>query len=92
MTENELKHAVLRIARLNGWMQYNQPQRAMRSAGDHGFPDLVLARGGRAVFMELKTEVGLQTALQHAWSQELPNYHLIRPRDLASGLVNEVLA
>ncbi len=84
MTEAELKQAVLRIARLNGWMyHYAAQNRIVRPQKDFvGFPDIVLARDGQVLFMELKQDDGAQSPGQVAWQGHLPAYHVIRPRDL----------
>ena len=91
MTENELKHQILRIARLNGWMQHNDGQsRVMHKSGDDGYPDLTLARDGRVIWIECKTETGMQSSGQRAWQMMLPNYHLVRPSQMR--LVMDLLA
>ena len=94
MTEAELKVAVLRIARLNGWMwHYAAQSRIVRPQKDFlGYPDLTLARDGEVLFIELKQDDGYQSAGQVAWASALPAYHVIRPRDLTGGRVLELLA
>ena len=84
MTENELKVAVKRHARLQGWavqdMAQNRPCRPVKGEAK-GYPDLTLARDGEVLWMELKTDDGMQTSEQRFWQTILPAYHLIRPRD-----------
>ena len=98
MTENELKGYVLATARANGWLQHNDGQRRNGNAGDHGFPDLVLARDGEVLFLELKQQNGKLSQDQVDWSMALPSnsgpvhYEVIRPSDLARGRVDELLA
>ncbi len=92
MTENELKHQVLRHARLNGWAVYHVPQTTMRNGGGKGYPDLTLARDREVLWIELKQDIGEQTAEQYMWSMALPAYHLIRPKDWRSGRVHELLS
>ncbi len=94
MTENELKHQILRIARLNGWMVFHmsqsKPSRPVRIQGDAtsaGYPDLTLARDGQVIWMELKQDKAMQSPSQYAWQVALPNYHLIRPGDLDAVMV-----
>jgi len=81
VTENELKHAILRHARLMGWAVYHVPQRTMLNGGGKGYPDLTLARDKEVVWIEVKADGGMQTSEQRFWELALPAYHLIRPRD-----------
>lgn len=46
-------------------------------SGDKGFPDFVLARNGRIIFAELKTEHGKLSPEQGAWMQELGDLALV---------------
>jgi predicted type IV restriction endonuclease len=95
VTENELKHAVLRVARLNGWAVYSPAQnRVVRpdKGGSSGYPDLTCARDKEVLFIELKQDGGMQTSDQYAWELALPAYHVIRPKDLDAGRVHELLA
>ena len=63
--------------------------------GDAGFPDVVLARNGRAFAFELKSERGRLTPEQEAWGDELTgprgvstlDYAVIRPSQLDDVLV-----
>jgi hypothetical protein len=82
MTENELKHIVLRFARLRGWTVYHVPQATMHNGGGRGYPDLTCARDGRVIWLELKSDEGRQTAEQYGWQMALPAYHVIRPKDV----------
>jgi hypothetical protein len=92
MTENTLKQAVLKVARERGWHVYHVPQSTIKSAGDHGFPDLVCARVGEVRYIELKREQGALTPEQMEWMHHLPGVIVIRPSDLDSGRVLQVLA
>ena len=100
MTENELKHAVLVMARAAGWAvqhtSQSKPRRPVRGTANGtapGFPDLCLARDGEVIFMELKQQHESPTPEQFAWAAALGRgWHLIRPSDLASGRVAELLA
>ena len=92
MTENELKRAVLEIAYRQGWAVYHVPQSTMRNGGGRGYPDLTCARDGEVVWMELKQQDGIVASWQQAWHTALPHCHVIRPSDLSSGRVAELLA
>lgn len=98
MTESELAGHLKKIAKRNGWLQHNDGIRKNGNAGDHGFPDFVLARDGEVLFLELKRQDGALTSEQILWSLALPSnsgpirYEVIRPSDLARGRVDELLA
>jgi predicted type IV restriction endonuclease len=94
MTEAELKAYVKRLARMNGWrvMESKQNRIVRPPKGDsNGFPDLVLARDKEVLFIELKTDDGILSSEQYAWSLILPGYCVIRPKHLDNRLV-ELLA
>jgi len=62
MTEDELLAAILDAAKYLGWRAYHvRNSKAGIIQGDAGFPDLVLARKGRVLFVELKSEKGKLT-------------------------------
>jgi hypothetical protein len=92
VTEAEFMGAVIDLARLRGWRLHHQrPARTAngwRSAiiGDQGFPDLVLARAGRLVVAELKTERGRLGPGQALWLDLLAaagaEVHVWRPVDM----------
>jgi hypothetical protein len=92
MTENQLKAAVLKVARERGWHVYHVPQSTIKSAGDHGFPDIVCARTGEVRYIELKVERGVLSHDQLQWMHHLPGVIVLRPSDLDSGRVDMVLA
>ena len=92
MTENELKQAVLELARRGGWAVYHVPQARIRNGGGAGYPDLTLARDGEVVWIELKQERTQPTVQQLAWAAALGRaWHLLRPSDLESGRAAELL-
>lgn len=82
-TEKEWSQTVYDAARLLGWRAY----RVLRSRGSTpGVPDLMLLRGDRLCFAELKTEKGTPTAAQLEWLAELSEVagvetYLWRPSD-----------
>lgn len=78
MTERDLQAWVIVLARLLGWrVAHFRPARTAHGwrtpvAGDGaGFPDLVLVRGERMLFRELKTERGKLRPEQEAWLSAL---------------------
>ena len=68
VTEKEFQQTVVDFARLRGWRTYHTHD-SRRS--DAGFPDLVMVRGDRLVFAELKTEKGRLSAAQEQWREAL---------------------
>lgn len=92
MTEDELLLAITQAATLLGWRWTHSRRSDLALVmGQPGFPDLVLARGGRVLFLELKTESGVLTTDQRGWLEAIdggpdqpgrPLALLVRPRDL----------
>ncbi len=68
LTEAELQQKITDRAELLGWMVYHTYD-SRRSAA--GFPDLVLARAGRVLFVEVKAEKGRLSVTQAKWLSEL---------------------
>ncbi len=68
ITEAQWQETVTEYATTRGWLWYH-PNLSLRD--EAGFPDLVLVRGGRVLFVELKTERGRLRAEQVAWLQAL---------------------
>lgn len=67
-SEASLQRAIIDLARATGWLVYHTHD-SRHSA--KGFPDLVLLRGDRVIFAELKTDVGRLTAEQLRWLDAL---------------------
>ncbi len=67
-TEKQFQQAVVDFGRALGWRVFH-PFDARHS--EDGFPDLTLARRGRLVFAELKTQNGRVKPEQPAWLAEL---------------------
>ena len=63
-TEKQFQRAVMDFARLHGWAVYHTYDSRRSSPG---FPDLVMARYGRVIFAELKTEKGRMSGPQMEW-------------------------
>ena len=68
VSEEMLQAQVLTYATLRGWLSYHTHDSRRSSPG---FPDLVLVRGKRLVFAELKTEKGVLSTAQKEWGQKL---------------------
>ena len=87
ITENQFQERVITRAMARGWLVHHcRPcQRADGSwhtpvQGHKGFPDVVLAKPGRVLFRELKTEVGRLTDQQAHWLDVLGG-QIWRPND-----------
>jgi len=104
MSERTLQSCVLDYARLRGWLvTHFRPAQTARGRwvtpidGDPGFPDLVLARGGRLVVAELKSKRGQVTPEQQAWLTALGavgfpvSVYVWGPVDWLDGSIRRVL-
>lgn len=102
MTERELQSAVIETARLLGWrVAHFRP--AMTSKGwrtpveadGAGWPDLVLVRGTRLIFVELKSSTGRLSVEQVEWKAALTlagqTVYVWRPTDWVHGAIEEVM-
>lgn len=92
LSEADWQAQVVALAKLYRWhVHHDRPALNQRGQwftpiqGDPGFPDLVLARGGRVLFVELKTDRGRLTGHQQAWHEQLRGaaveFYLWRPQD-----------
>jgi hypothetical protein len=93
VTECKFLAQVLQLAKLYGWKTFHcRPARTANSwrtpvQGDgKGFPDLVLVKGDRLLFAELKASKGRTTLEQDDWLAALGavpgvSVHLWRPED-----------
>ena len=88
-TEKQLQNQVVTLAQYCGWLHYHTLDSRGSTAG---FPDLVLLRPPRLLFVELKSEKGRLRPEQKVWAAALEiiaklpgspvEYHLWRPSDL----------
>lgn len=82
ISEADFQAQVVEVAKLCGWRVYH-PWLSVKSA--KGYPDLTLVRGGRLIFVELKSERGYVSAEQHEWLDALTQagqaVFVWRPRD-----------
>lgn len=67
-SEADFQATVIEMAHALGWRVYHT-YRSTRSTP--GFPDLVLVRGDRLLFLELKSEKGKLTTTQMDWLHDL---------------------
>lgn len=88
MSEADFTQAVIDLAHYRGWMvSHFRPARTVGGwrtpvQGDKGFPDLVLARNGQIMFVELKVgKAGLRPD-QKKWAAQLETMVVWRPGDL----------
>jgi hypothetical protein len=78
LLEKDLQRAVIDLAHLMGWrVAHFRPAQTARGwrtaveADGKGFPDLVLTRGGRVMFRELKCNGGKASPEQEQWLRDL---------------------
>lgn len=87
VSEADFQRAVMETARWYGWrathfrpVQIRPGRWATPLQGDAGFVDLVLARGGVVLHVELKAEGKYPTSEQRVWGAALgESYRLWRP-------------
>jgi hypothetical protein len=101
VSEAQLQKAVIELAQLLGWrVAHFRP--AMTQSGrwvtavqgnGKGFPDLVLAKNGYVLFVELKSAKGRLSAEQEEWLEVLPpeDTYVWRPEQWTSGAIERVL-
>lgn len=94
MREAALKEHVVNIAHRYGWLVFSLPvaqqRRPVKDAS--GFPDMVMARDGQVILIELKQESAGLSPHQKLWHGELGSFvHVIRPSDLYNNRLWELL-
>lgn len=90
---------IIELAKVLGWhVAHFRPARTKHGwstamQGHKGFPDLVLARSGRVVFAECKSEKGRLSDEQVSWLDALAGaeVYVWRPADWVSGAIDAVL-
>ena len=83
VTEASWQQTVIDLAELTGWFVYHNPDSRRSQAG---FPDLVLIRAPRVMFLELKSELGRLSTMQREVIGHLEacpgvEVHVARPSD-----------
>jgi hypothetical protein len=96
ITERRFQGLVIEYARLRGWLVHHTRPALRQSGGwstpiqgDAGFPDLVLARRGALLLVELKSAKGRLSEPQRRWAEAFRGegwgtavqYRLWRPDD-----------
>lgn len=98
ISEQDFQKAICAYAEGQGWLVHYQRRSGFvgtdgkwRGSGPKGFPDVVLARHGRPLFLELKAHKGKLRDDQVAWSEELGEryWRLWRPAD-ARAVIDEL--
>lgn len=90
LTEAQFTSVVVKLAKTLGWRVFHVPD--SRWVTEKGFPDLAMIHEGqgRAVFVELKTEVGRLRPEQKVWLAVLDaagiETAVWRPADLARSI------
>ena len=71
--ESEFQAAVIQLAELNGWLVYHaaNTKGQLRGQTAAGFPDLVLVKGKKIMFRELKIGRNTATTQQLFWQAHL---------------------
>lgn len=92
MLEDELKSKTIAVATPLGWRWYHTHD-SRRSPG--GFPDLVLVRGPRLIFAELKKQDGRYRPGQREWLADVARAgaeaYTWRPLDYLNGTITRLL-
>lgn len=72
LSEAEFQEMIVARARVRGWsVHHDRGDYRKAIAGDPGFPDLVLAKKGRVLFIEVKSARGGATDAQKHWLTQL---------------------
>lgn len=88
-TEAQFQQTVIMFAQLRGWLVHHTRPALRQSGGwstpiqgNRGFPDLVLARNGTVLFVELKSATGRLSVDQKSWLEAIGiQFRLWRPAD-----------
>lgn len=96
--EKDVQKAAIAFAHLHGWHCYHVYDSRMASTKyvDKGFPDWMLAKDGRVLAIEFKTERGKLSLAQVEWIYQLSaeqriECYIFRPHDWSSGHIEAVL-
>lgn len=96
ISEDQLQSAVIDMARLYGWkVCHFRPARNATGwdtplQGDPGAPDLLMARAGRVLLVELKSDTAKLMRDQEEWQQAAGSL-VWRPAQWLDGTIQKVL-
>lgn len=109
VSEAELQQVVIQTAQHFGWLVHHGRPAINKSGrwstpvtGNVGFPDLVMARRGVVLIVELKSDAGRHRPEQVLWADAITGdtnpqegdrlrYYTWRPADWRDGLIAELL-
>ena len=99
MSEAQLSAAIVELAELLGWRVFTVRRSDRAIVASHtgaGFPDLMMAREGRLLAVELKRESTQPTEAQRAWLAALGRcpgieVHVWRPPQWRDGSIERTL-
>lgn len=96
LDEEWLAQQLVGEAKAAGWLAHHVRDSRL-NLGDAGFPDWVLARRGRLIIAELKTERGRVDPAQKEWlghmgTRPVTEVYVWRPTDYDNRRIREVLA
>jgi hypothetical protein len=91
-TESQFQEQIIHLAQLQGWLvAHFRPARTKDGwrtavqADGQGFPDLVLVRGDRILYREIKSDTGVVSPFQIRWGEALGgaggDWSIWRPKD-----------
>jgi hypothetical protein len=97
VTEADFQKVVIDLAHIFGWkVAHFRPAKTSKgwrtpvAADGAGFPDLVMARGGDLIAVELKVGKNRTTRQQDDWLDRFPRAFVWKPEDLETDII-EVL-
>lgn len=98
MTEDQLQASILDYARWRGWRAVHIRKVRLANgrvitpySGDPGLPDLILARRGVVLLVELKSATNYHMQPGQAEWLAASNGHLWRPKDWLDGTISALL-
>lgn len=92
MTEKQLLEGIRKESKVFGWAAYHTHRSQF---SEPGWPDLVLSKGRRMIFAELKRELEKASPHQVMWLDRLADagmeVYLWKPSDWYRGEIDEIL-